>query len=228
MDDATVAVTGATSGLGRAVADAFADAGARVVVCGRDAEAVEAAVELLPGEASGLRADVRDEYDLERFVESAARAGSGAVDVLVPAAAVRHGDPGETSLAATSYAAFDDTMRTNARGVFAVIREALAHMPADGRVLVPTCHVARDPGPDAGAYAVSKATAEALARGFAADSEPAVGAVDPGPLDTGLSDGDGRDPEAVAGLFLWAARDVAPDELDGGVLSADDWEAAAE
>ena len=228
MNETTAVVTGGTRGLGRAVAGAFADAGARVVICGRDADAVEETVEGFPGEATGLRADARDEFDLERLMETAARFGPGGIDVLVPAAAVRHGSPGATPLSATSYAAFDDVFRTNARGVFAAVNEALPHMPDDGRVLVPTCEVAREPGSGGGAYAISKAAAEAVVRGFAADCEQVVGAVDPGPLATELSGDEGSDPEEVAELFVWAVEEATPDELDGGVVSVEDWEAATE
>jgi NAD(P)-dependent dehydrogenase (short-subunit alcohol dehydrogenase family) len=74
--------------------------------------------------------------------------------------------------------------------------------------------------PGYGSYAVSKAAAEAVVRGFAADIDHAVGAVDPGSVDTDLSGDGGRDPETVAGMVLWALRDAPADELDGTVL---DW-----
>jgi len=224
--DATAVVTGGTRGIGRATAEALAEAGARVVVCGRDADAVEATVGALAGEATGLRADVRDEFDVERLMEAAARFGDGGVDYVVAAAAVAHGRPGETPLPAESYAAFDDTLRTNARGVFAAAREALAHMPDDGRVVVPTGSVAREAVEGGGAYAVSKAAAEAVARGLAADCEQAVGCVDPGLVATDLSGGRGHDPEDAAEQVLWALRAADADALDGAVLDRGDWRSA--
>ena len=226
MDDTTVLVTGGTDGLGRAVAAAFADAGARVVVGARDADDLDATVEELGDEVRGLRTDVRDEYDLERLAETAARFGPAGVGVVVPCAAVYHGDYGETPLPEQSYAGFDDTVRTNARGVFATVRESLPHMPADGQVVVPTEGVARESRPGFGAYAVSKAAAEAVVRGFAADCEQAVGAVDPGPVATDLSGGEGRDPGEAAAMVRWAATELDPDTLDGGVVTVDEWDAA--
>ncbi len=219
----TVAVTGATGGLGEAVARAFADEGATVVVGGRDRDALDALAAELGGES--LRTDVRDEYELERLLERASKAGDGpGVDVVVPCAAVYHGDAGETPLPGESYSAFDDTMRTNARGVFAAVREALPHMDETGRVVIPTGGVARDADAGFGAYAVSKAAVEGIMRQFAADCEQAVGCVDPGAVDTALHGMGGRDPGDVAGLFTWAAS--APDRLDGAVLDLADWRAA--
>lgn len=219
----TVAVTGASGGVGEAVARAFAEDGATVVVGGRDRDAIEALADELGGES--LRTDVRDEFEVERLMEQASKAGDDSgIDVVVPCAAVYHGDAGETPLAEESYSAFDDTMRTNGRGVFAAIREALPHMDESGRVLVPTGGVARDAKPGFGVYGVSKATVEGIARQFAADCEQAVGCVDPGTVDTALHGMGGRDPAGVADLFTWAA--TVPDELDGAVIGLKDWKQA--
>lgn len=222
MDDTTAMVTGGTDGVGRAVVEAFAEAGARVVVGAREAGELDELVDRLGETVRGLRTDVRDEYDLERLAETAARFGSGGVDVVVPCETVVHGTPGEMPLPAESYAAFDDTLRTNSRGAFATIREVLPHMPPDGRVVVPTDGPARDQRSGYGAYAVSKAATEAIVRGFAADCEQAVGLVDAGPADAGEFD----DPDEVAELVRWAVTDLAADELDGAVVSIDDWDEA--
>ncbi|MFB6103641.1 MAG: SDR family NAD(P)-dependent oxidoreductase [Halobacteriaceae archaeon] len=212
----TVVVTGATGGIGRAVTTAFLDAGDRVLASDRDRETLEEMVATLgdrPGSISGVVADVRDEYDLERLAETAARRGDG-IDVLVPCAAVHHGTPGETTLVAESYAAFDDTLRTNVRGVFATIREATPHLAEGSRVLVPTCPVTDSPGSGEGAYAVSKAAAETVAAVFAAELEAAVAVVDPGVVATALTGEDGRDPADAADLFLEAANRPA-DAVNG-------------
>jgi 3-oxoacyl-[acyl-carrier protein] reductase len=224
--DGTAVVTGATRGIGRAVAEALAEAGASVAICARDADAVEDTVDALPGEATGVRADVRDEYDVERLMEAAARLGGDGVDHVVASAAVAHGQPGETPLPGESYAGFDDTMRTNVRGVFATVREALPHMPGDGRVVVPTGKVAREATPGGGAYAVSKAGAEAVARGLSADCEQTVGCIDPGLVATDLSGGEGRDPETAAEQVLWALTEADADALDGEVVDLRTWRSA--
>lgn len=235
MDEQTVVVTGASGGLGRALATAFAEDGAAVVAGvrnGGDERARRSETETPAGETVAdvdgvelVSADARDEYDAERLMERAARRG-GAIDLLIPCAAVFHGAPGETPLTEESYAAFDDEYRTNARGVFAAIREAVPHLAPDARVLVPSAAAARESRPGYGGYAVSKAAAEAVARGFAADLDQAVGVVDPGAVATDPTDGEARDPAEAVGLFRWAATEAAPDEVNGLVLDSSTWERA--
>jgi len=228
MDDATVVVTGASRGIGEAVARAVTDAGGHAVVCARDADALDAVANDIAegaGAVTAVRADVRDELDTEHLMERATRAG-GTIDAVVASAGVYHGTAGETPLHEESYAAFDDHLRTNARGVFATIREAVPHLADGARVVVPTGAVARAGMPGYGSYAVSKAAAEALVRGFAADLAATVGAIDPGNVETELSGAGGRDPADVAGMALWALDDAPTEELDGAVLDWGDYRKA--
>ena len=269
--DTTVAITGATSGIGRAVAEAFVDEGAFVALSGRDGDAVDRAVAELNGGAGdgngsaeaegspagadgdsvdaegdasaegdaesltgadaagtawGERVDVRDEFDLERFFQRAAREG-GPLDIVFANAAVFHGAPGERPTDEVSYADYDDTMRTNARGTFATISESVPHLADDARVIVPSGSVAHESKAGMGAYAVSKAAAEAVARGFAADLDAAVGVVDPGLVATDLTGMErARDPESVAPLFVWAATEAPAAELNGERLGLREWKSA--
>lgn len=225
-DDPTVLVTGASRGIGAAVAEAFGREGAHVVVCARDADALEdtaRAVERAGGTATARAVDVRDEDAVFLLLADAVEDD---LDVVVPAAATISGEPGGMPATEEGYEAFDGAMATNARGVFAVLREGVPFMPPDGRALVPSGSVAREPEPGVGAYAMSKAAAEGVARGFAADADQTVGVVDPGLVATDLTGGRGRDPGDVAGLFVWAATACPAEELDGGVVSLRDWKRA--
>lgn len=222
MDEMNTVVTGASRGVGASVVREFAAEGAQVTCCARSRADLDAVVESAEGSVTAVRADVRDEFDVERLMETAAR--EGLIDVVVANAAVNHGSPGETPLQEVSYTRFDDTVRTNLRGVFATVREALPHLATDGRVLVPSGDVARESTPGMGAYAVSKGGAEALVRGFAADLDRSVAVVDPGYVATGLSGGKGRDPDDVAPMFVWAARDA--DDIDGETLDLRAWKRA--
>jgi len=222
MDGTNAVVTGASRGIGASVVQQFVDEGARVTCCARSRDDLDAVVESADGSVTPVRADVRDEFDVERLMETAV--GDGAIDVVVANAAVNHGPPGESPLHEESYTRFDDTIRTNLRGVFATVREALPHLAPDGRILVPSGSVARESTPGMGAYAVSKAGAEALVRGFAADIDQSIAVVDPGYVATDLSGGKGRDPDEVAPMFVWAARDA--DDIDGEILDLRAWKQA--
>lgn len=221
MENTTVVVTGAGGAIGAAVVEGFAADGATVLAGvhhdeGRfdEIDAVET-----------MRVDARDEFDVEFLMERAASEG-GEIDLVVPCAAVFHGDPGEQELASESYAAFDDELRTNARGVFVAISEALPHLAADARVLVPSGSIAADAKPGYGGYAVSKAAAEAVTRQFAVETEHTIGVVDPGVVASDLTGGQGRAPEDVVGLFRWAATDAPAEELDGQRLGLAEWKRA--
>jgi hypothetical protein len=228
MEDTTAVVTGASRGIGAAVVREFGAAGARVVCCARDGEALDEVVEAVNdggGTATGVRADVRDEFDVERLMETAARLDGG-IDVVVANAGVNHGTPGESPLHEEPYSRFDDTMRTNARGAFTTVKEAIPHLSAGSRVLVTSGSVAREAKPGMGTYAVSKAAAEAVARGFRADLDCPVLVVDPGLVATDVTGGEGRDPDDVAGLFRWAATDADPESFDGAVVGLREWKRA--
>jgi NAD(P)-dependent dehydrogenase (short-subunit alcohol dehydrogenase family) len=227
MDGKTAVVTGASRGLGREVARLLAAEGAHVVACARS----EGDLEELAGEldCTVQRADVRDEFDMERFAETAARAGpTPGIDLLVANAGVYHGHPGDTPLEGEAYSAFDDHLRTNVRGVYAAVRESVPHLAEGARVFVPSGGVAREARTGFGSYAVSKAGAEAVARQFAAELDATVGVLDMGFLSTELTDhtDQGRDPADVADMVVWAATEADPAELDGAVTGIREWKTA--
>ena len=228
MDDQTVLITGGTRGIGRAVAETFADNGAQVVLCGRDLAGVNRTVSRLnestgSERVSGLRADVRDTGDLAALVDHAVDRG-GEIDVLVANAAVNHGTPGEMPLQEESGSVFHDTMETNVRGVFETIKAAVPYLAPAGRVLIPSGSVAREAKPGMGSYAVSKAGAEALARGFAADLDQSVCVVDPGLVATELTGIDkARDPDDIAPMYLWVASEAESSEIDGEIIDLKTW-----
>ncbi len=227
MDEVTAVVTGGTRGIGRQVARALAKEGATVALCGRDTDEVEASVATIEndgGTAVGLRADVRDEYDMERLMETAAREGADGIDVVVANAGIYHGTPGETPLVTESYAAFDDTLRTNCRGVYTAIRESLPHLNDDARILVSTGTIGGETHAGYGSYAVSKAAAEGLVRGFSAELDIPVVGIDPGVVGTEMMGGKGRDPEDVAGLFVWAVTDA--EDVTGETVGLKQWRGA--
>ena len=221
MADFTAVITGASRGIGAAVTEAYAEAGGQMVLGAREASSLEAIADGI--DATPVAVDVRDEDSVAAFVDAAV-AELGTFDVVLANAGVYQGPSGKTPLPADSYERFDEHMATNARGVFATVKEAQEHLAPAGRVLVPSGKPAREPTPGSGSYAVSKAAAEAVARGFSADLDQAVGVVDPGQVQTDLTEKEfGRTPDEVAGLYVWAAREAPTETIDGAVTGIKEW-----
>ena len=109
-----VAVTGSTRGIGRAIAQAFADEGARVVVTGRDAARAEAVARELGHAAIGRALDVARE-DSVRALAVELHARWGGIDVLVNNAGI---DPHYANLQDTSAESWREILATNLDGVF--------------------------------------------------------------------------------------------------------------
>lgn len=226
MATQTVLITGATGGIGSAVARQFADEETTLLLIARDESKLADLQDELTPTAKHVQiapADVRDQQEL---IETVERLAPDRIDLVIPAAAVASGVPGTTPLPDEDVEEFQRVINTNVSGVFATIKTALDLLAEDARILIPSGAVARKAKPGAGAYGVSKAAVEGLARGFAADIDQPVGIVDPGLVATDLSGGDGRDPASVAGMFEWAATECPDEELDGAVVGLREWKQA--
>ncbi len=220
-----VLITGGSGGLGSAAAAAFGARGDTVHLWARETDGLEQtaeAVETAGGSATVRAVDVRDPEAVAAGVDAI----DGTIDVLLPCAAITAGPTGKTPLPDLEEAAFNAVMETNVTGVFTTVKAALSAMTTDGRVLVPSGSVAREPTPGIGAYGVSKAAVEGLARGFSADTDRTVGVVDPGLVATDLTGGKGRDPESVGDLFVWAGTDCPAEDLDGEIVTLREWRVA--
>lgn len=114
MNNKTVFVTGASRGLGASVASAFGEAGAHVVGCVRnpgELEGTVATIENAGGTAIAMQADVRDENEIWKIIDYAARE-LGGIDVVVANASINHGEPGAMAFPDETYEVFDTTLET--------------------------------------------------------------------------------------------------------------------
>jgi NAD(P)-dependent dehydrogenase (short-subunit alcohol dehydrogenase family) len=187
--DKVVMITGATSGIGRAAALAFAREGARVTFCGRRealGHAVEQEIRGRGGVARYLRADVRVEDDMQRFVEFAV-AQFGRVDVAFNNAGITLEKP----VHEFSGSEWDDVLNTNLRGVFFAMKYQIPVMLAQqsGTIVVTSSSNAIATQPKRGAYAASKRGLVALVQAAALDYGPhniRINALLPGTTDTAL------------------------------------------
>lgn len=134
VEGKVVAVTGTTTGIGRAIVEVFAERGARVVGCARRAEKgaeIEARVRAAGGEFSFVPADVTSEDDCKRFIDAAVDL-HGRIDVLINNAGGNHSE--RTS--DLSAADFDATVRLNLHGPFFCSQRAVHHMQSAGGGLI--------------------------------------------------------------------------------------------
>ncbi|MHA7957029.1 SDR family NAD(P)-dependent oxidoreductase [Streptomyces sp. L500] len=222
----TVLVTGGGTGIGRAVALAFAREGARVVVAGRRAEPLRetvAAVEAAGGEATAVTADVTRPADVEALVERTVKRYGGLdvavnnVGVFVPPAKVADlpEDDWHTVLA------------TNLTGVWLSMKHEIAHMRVNGGgaiVNISSNLGAHTRVPGLGAYAASKAAVSTLTRSAALDhigEGVRINAVSPGPIETTMSSRPGESADEKAERMsrdVPAGRAGSPEEVAAAVL----------
>lgn len=126
LDGKRALITGASQGIGFALAQGLAQAGAQVVLNGRDAARLEAAVAQVPG-ARGLVFDVTD-YRAARAAVDGFEAEVGAIDILVNNAGMQHRGP----LEEFPEEAFQRLLQTNIASVFNVGQAVARHMIARG------------------------------------------------------------------------------------------------
>lgn len=151
-----VFITGASSGLGQALARRYAADGARLGLLGRRAQALEALASSLPGQHRCYAVDVRDRAALHAAAQDFIAHCGGRVDVVIASAGVSAGTLTE---AGEDYAVFKEIVDTNLLATVATFEPFIAGMRAAraGR-LVGIASVAGVRGlPGAGAYSASKA-----------------------------------------------------------------------
>jgi NAD(P)-dependent dehydrogenase (short-subunit alcohol dehydrogenase family) len=184
-------ITGGDSGIGRAVAIAFAREGADVLICHLpaeepDARATAAWIERAGRSAVTVAADVREESECGRVVDRAV-AEFGQIDVLVSNAGYQMSQDG--GLADISTEQFDRVLKTNVYALFWLCKAAVPHMPAGSSIITTSSIQAFQPSPHLLDYATSKAAIVNFTKGLAADLVDKgirVNSVAPGPVWTPL------------------------------------------
>ncbi|MFB7505230.1 SDR family NAD(P)-dependent oxidoreductase [Streptomyces broussonetiae] len=189
----TALVTGAGSGIGRAVALALAAEGAQVVAAGRRQEPLDETVRLIEGQggkALAVSADVSRAADAQALVRAAVDR-FGSLDVAVNNAGVFRGGQPLADLPEEDWHA---QLATNVTGVFLALQSQVRRMrtqPAGGAIVnISSTFGLHTASPEAAAYAASKAAVTALSRGAALDhirDGVRINVVSPGATETSMS-----------------------------------------
>jgi NAD(P)-dependent dehydrogenase (short-subunit alcohol dehydrogenase family) len=207
----TALVTGATSGIGRATATRFAEAGARVALVARSAEGLQEVADEIDargGEAVRVSADVMNESDARRAVSETVERFGG-LDVLVNAAGIISNGTVES----TTLADWDAMMNVNLRSVFHLMQLCAPHLEKlRGNVVNVSSVTGLRAFPGVLAYCVSKAGVDQLTRCAALELAPKgvrVNAVNPGVVVTEIHRRGGMNEENYA-AFLERSKTTHP------------------
>ena len=191
-------VTGSTRGIGRAIAGALAESGARVAVVGRDQERARAVAAEIGGGAQGFAADVSDPASVVALVE-AVEASFGAIDILVNNAGLTR----DNLLFRIKDDDWDMVLDANLRGAFVAIRASARGMMKRrwGRIINIASIVGITGNKGQANYAASKAGLIGLTKSVAKElgsRNILVNAVAPGFIETDMTAA--MTPEARAAL----------------------------
>jgi NAD(P)-dependent dehydrogenase (short-subunit alcohol dehydrogenase family) len=184
-------ITGADSGIGRAVALAFAREGADVVLSYLESEDADATETVRLVEEAGRQAvrcpgDIRDEDTCTKIIDTAVRE-LGGLDILVNNAAYQMAQQG--GIADITTEQFDQVMKTNLYAMFWLCKKAIPHLQPGSTIINTSSVQAVSPSPELLDYATTKAGIQNFTKGLAqglAEKGIRVNAVAPGPIWTPL------------------------------------------
>ena len=202
LRDKVAVVTGSSKGIGKAIAEAMAAAGAKVVISSRKAEPCQAVAEAINaggGEAMALACNISEKAQLRALVDGTIERW-GRIDALVCNAAV---NPYFGPLAEITDEAYDKTMNTNLRSNLWLCNMVIPQMATRGGgavILISSIAAFKGHG-NLGVYALSKAADNQLARSLAVEwgrSNLRVNCIAPGLVRTDMARALWEDPDRLA------------------------------
>lgn len=196
LENKVAIVTGGNSGIGYAAAADLVAKGAKVIVTGRNREALAKAERGL--NVTGIVADQSDLKSIDGLVEEV-KTKFGKVDILFLNAGIAAFAPVDSA----SEDHYDSIMNVNVKGVYFTVQKVLPILNDGGSIIFNTSVNAHVGMPNSSVYAASKAAVLSLNKVFAvelASRKIRVNAVSPGPIETPLYGKVGLEKEEVEGL----------------------------
>lgn len=204
LNNKIAVVTGGSSGIGLATAHRFIAEGAKVVITGRNKEALDTAIAELGEQATGISGDVANLEDLDRLFAQV-REQFGRIDVLFANAGIAPFVP----LEAVTEDHFDTLFNINVRGLFFTVQKALPLLAEGASVILTASIVAQVGWPNTSVYSATKAAVRSLGRTLAAELAPRgirVNVVSPGLIETPLIGKLGLSEEQIEGMATQALQ----------------------
>lgn len=187
LKDKVALITGGSSGIGLATAQAMIEAGAKVIIAGRNQQRLDAAIAVLGDHAMAIRADVSSVAAIEKMLLQI-KSTYGRIDILFANAGMSECPP----VLATDEYFFDAMMNSNVKSVFFLFTKAFPLLSAYASVIF-TSSVAHSKGrPGDPLYTATKAAVRSLGRTLAMDEHTLarhirVNVVSPGAIQTPLT-----------------------------------------
>ncbi|HEY7167502.1 MAG TPA: SDR family NAD(P)-dependent oxidoreductase [Candidatus Binatia bacterium] len=228
LDGKIALITGGGRGIGKAVAMAYARAGAAVGICARTEKEIEetrSEIVGLGGRCEAWACDISDLESVDKLIKQMEKTFAR-IDVLVNNAGVMTRPAALTDLEVKKW---DYTIAVNLRGTFLVTRAVLPVMIREksGSIINVSSSIGRSGYANFTAYAASKWGIEGFTQSLAAETRAhqiRVNSIDPGYVATKLTGYRGSNPESVSGVFLYLASDESK-KISGKMLSSSSWKA---
>lgn len=204
-------ITGASSGIGRSIAEYYLNEGAKVVAFSRRSELLEDLEARFPARTLVIDGDVTNATDLSRLVETTQRR-FGRVDILIPNAGVTRVIPFEES----SREAINETFEVNFHGAMQTVRTFLPHLNEGSAIIFITTFLTQIGFSGLAAYSASKAALKSLSQTLAAELGPRgirVNSIAPGPIETPLWENTGLDDAQLGKVTEKITRRLIPTEF---------------
>ncbi len=222
LEDKVAIVTGASRGIGEAIARAFAENGAKVVLAARKPEALADVAASIGPNARAVAAHTGKESDCVALVKAAVEA-FGKVDVLVNNAAT---NPYFGPMLGTEETAWDKTFEVNVKGYFWLTREVAKHLrgrDAPGSIVNVASVAGLMASPGQGVYSMTKAAILSMTKTLAvelASSKIRVNAIAPGFVDTKFASAVLKNDVLLDEVLRMTPlkRYAEPDEIAGGAV----------